>query len=97
MGKKHLSLEDHLSGGATLIGNLLGTSVMSEGSGEDNMEHFWVPKPLCTPLWSTIVLHHRFHLLIKLAINNTVFLVQLRVERAVAWELTHSDSRLLGT
>lgn len=70
---------------------------MSAGSGEDDVGWFWVPKPVCTPLWSTIVLHRRFHHLIKLAINNTVFLVQLRAERAVAWELTHSDSRLLRT
>lgn len=80
-----------------MVRNLLGTQVVPAGSGEDNMECFWAPKPTCTPLWSTIVLRRRFHLLIKLAINNTMFLVQLRAEKAVAWELTHSDSRLLGT
>lgn len=97
MGKKHLSSEGQLSGGETLVINLLGTHAMSVGSGEDDVEHFWAPKPECTPLWSTVVLHRCFHLLIKLAINNTVFLVQLRAERAVARELTHSDSHLLGT
>lgn len=70
---------------------------MSARSGGDDVEHFWGPKPAWAPLWHTIVLHHHFRLLIKLAINNTVFLVQLRVERAVACELTHSDSHLLGT
>lgn len=90
-------MEGQLSGGATLVGKLLGTHVVSVGSGEDNMECFGAPKPACAPLWSTIVLHRRFHLLIKLAINNTVFLVQLRAERVVTWELTHSDSHLLGT
>lgn len=89
MGKKHLSLEEQLSGGATLVENLLGTHIVSSGSGEDDVEHFCAPKPACAPLWSTIVLHRRFHLLIKLAINNTVFLVQLRAERVVTWELTH--------
>lgn len=73
-----------------------GTHIISVGSGEDDMGCLWVPKPACTPLWSTVVLHHRFHHLIKLAINNTVFLMQLRAESAVAWELTHSDSQSLS-
>ena len=86
-----------LSGGAILVGNLLGTNVMPAGSGEGDVERFWAPKPVCAPRNCTIVLHHCFRLLIKLAINNTVFLVQLRAERVVACELTHSDSCLLGT
>lgn len=79
-------------GGATLAGNLLGTPVVPAGSGEGDVEHL-----LCAHHGGARLFCHRFHLLTRVTISTTALPVQPRAERAVAGELTHSDSALLGT